>query len=259
MRAIPTLTAILSVCVVTSALGHAPTSQRSGAESPDRTRVDALLRQSRQAAGDDATWEQVRDEIDALLSRAAGSDQSRQVEDRLRGLLAGHEPDPQYSRRPFVRVADLRHGRSIVAAYVILRGTHHDVPVIHGFVEGPADGFQLVAELTEFEGHGLFLEELPSPLDGEAWFIGWGRARGANGGTSRVRVFSFDGSQFRVVWIPPDMNDVTVSVTDAGFHLTHQSADVNPPAFVTDEYTLTPAGPDRLESTIHDGEPARRD
>jgi hypothetical protein len=258
VRAITTLTAILSVWLVTTAIAQQPAADDSRLDSPVKARVDALMQRSRQAGSDDGTWEEVRDEVDGLFSRADTGDQSRQVEDRLRRLLTGHEPNPEYSRRPLVRIADLRNGRSLITAYVILRGSH-DVAVLRGYVEGPDGRFLPVANLTEFDGHTLFLEELFPPVDGESWFIGWGRAHGANGNWTRVRVFSFDGSEFRVLWSPPDMSNVTVLVTDRGFDLTHHTADINPPAFVTEEFVLTPAGPDRLGTTILDTERPRRD
>jgi hypothetical protein len=251
------LVASLVLAVERVAATQSPGPADADPASEIQARVGRLIQRLRASNGvtEDGTWERVRDEIDGLFSGIAAAEPSDGVEDRLRRALEGHEPDPEHSRLPIARAADLRHGRSVVAAYVIVRGPHHDVAVVRGFAEGPDGRLHPVASLTEFDGHGLFLEELSSPVEGESWFIGWGRPAGAKDALARVRVFSFDGSQFRVLWSPPDMDRVSIAVTGTGYTLTHHTADVNPPSFVTDEFVLTPTGPDRVDSTIHE-EPA---
>jgi hypothetical protein len=65
---------------------------------------------------------------------------------------------------------------------------------------------------------GLEVKELYSPVPDEIWLLVSGHLTGANGPKIRMRVFAFDGTKFRTVWMPANVwGSFTTRVTPHGF------------------------------------------
>lgn len=195
----------------------------------------------------DALTQSLRQEIDRYINITVKPDaNSAEVQASLRRLLADHSPHPDYGDLPFTRMADLREGRALLAAYTIVRPPHHDIASIRGYRAG-AQGLQLVAtEGGDFEGYGMHKKEISSPLAGELWLFAWGQAHTFNGTKVRFRIYSFDGEQFRTVWSPDDMFNARVTFRDNGFSIDHHVRQA--PYDLHDEYVITADGPVKTTS-----------
>ena len=178
------------VAVLVAASGALAAQEPSAGTDPDRAaraRIDAFMDhlvvrpddtadEARFYAELDVATDLVRREIRTFVeTRVSPTDRSADVEGRLRRLLAGHEPNPEYDDRPTARVADLRYGRAMVVAYTLVRGSHQHLACIEGYRETADRAFRLVATSDDFQGRSMFLRGLPSPVPGELWFLGWGR------------------------------------------------------------------------------------
>ena len=187
--------------------------------------------------------DRLRGEVDGYIQAAVNATEgSQRIQARLRTLLAEHTPNPEYGDLPFARVADLRAARSLIVAYTIVRGPHHDSATIRGY-RSDLDRFELVATTgDDFDGYNMFKTELASPLRGEFWLLAWGQASTFNGKKVRLRVYAFDGQSFRTVWEPEDMFNATLRITKSGFAIDHEVR----PDEIHDEYLLTPDGPIKI-------------
>ena len=157
-------------------------------------------------------------EVDSYVRVAlTANERAERVQARLRTVLAVHKPNPDYGDLPLVRIADLRAGRSMIAAYTIVRGPHDDAATIRGY-RWNIDRFELAGTAGDnFAGYNMFKTELRSPLPGEFWLIAWGQAQTFNGKKVRVRVYAFDGQDFRTVWSPEDLFNATLRIAEPGF------------------------------------------
>lgn len=66
----------------------------------------------------------------------------------------------------------------------------------------------------------LSVQELHSPRDNERWLIVSGYMTGANGPNNSMRVYAYDGAQWRTVWSRNVWGTFVVSVTEDGFLIT---------------------------------------
>jgi len=184
----------------------------------------------------------VQTEVDKHIQRSvAFAEGSQHIQARLRTMLSDHVPNPEFGDLPFAQAADLRAGQSLVVAYTIVRGPHFDVGTIRGY-RWDVNRFELVGTAgAEFEEFNMFKAALRSPVPGELWLLVWGQAHTFNGRKVRVRVYAFDGQNFRSVWSPEDLFDASVHLTTSGFEIDH-----TPPSTaeeVHDEYSLSVSGP----------------
>jgi hypothetical protein len=180
----------------------------------------------------------VRGEIDNYLQSVVDPrEPSQQIQSRLRKLLP-RTPNPLYGDAPFVQVAELPTGRSLLVAYTIVRPPHHNWATVRGYLQ-TSDRFQFMGETArDFDGFNMFKRELRSPIPGELWLMAWGQSEGGNGKIVRFRVYAFDGRSFRTVWNPADMFDANVSFSDSRFVIDHYQR----PYEIHDQYLLTPDG-----------------
>jgi len=172
---------------------------------------------------------------------------SGEVEARLRRVLSEHVIEPAFGDPPFARVKELLLGRSLVAAYTIIRPPHHHIATVRGYRESADGKFQLVATAADdFEDFYMFKAELAPPFAGELWLLTWGQARTFNGSKFRIRVISFDGASFRTVWSPEDIYNVNVRLEDPGFVITHIPPGESWP--LEEAYALASTGPVKVRS-----------
>jgi hypothetical protein len=245
------------VLVLTIAVPMIASAQRSQSpEEYDReatTRVKALSERLRFRENDPVdrrryyaelkeVTKRLRTEVDRYIHVAfSPTEASSSVQGRLRTLLAEHKPNPDYGDLALARIGDLRGGQSLLVAYAIVRPPHHDAATIRGYRLG-VDGYDLMATTgDDFDGYGMFKQDLQSPIPGELWLLTWGQAHTFNGTKIRFRVYAFDGEKFRTVWSPDDLFDATVRFSDSGFAIDHHVR--QPPSELHDEYVLTPDGP----------------
>ena len=233
---------------VASLVGLGQSQNASDNDNAAAARVEALsagLRFDRNVPDDAALaamTARVRNEVSGYIEAGvAPSASTEQIEARLRAVLAAHKPDPESADQPFARVANLLFGRSLVIGYTIVRGPHHDLPVMAAFRE-EADRFRLVATSSDdFDGYGMFTAQLSSPNPAEMAVLAWGRARTFIGRRIRIRVYTFDGQTFRTVWNPDDLLDASVRALENGFVIDQDIR--TPPWTQRDQYLLTLNGP----------------
>jgi hypothetical protein len=183
-------------------------------------------------------------EIDSYIQGTFRPDEGAQrLQTKLRALLAAQVLNPAYGDLPLVQLADLPSGRILLVAYTIVRGPHHDLPVVRGY-RWDADRFRLVGGAAEdFTEYNMFKAVLPSPIKSELWLLTWGQAHTFNGKKVRIRIYAFDGHVVTTIWNPEDVFNADVRVTANGFVVDHYLLDQRPWREVHDEYVLTPAGP----------------
>lgn len=200
---------------------------------------------AREAAMKSAT-DKIQKAVDEYVVRSfSAADTTERLQARLRTVLHEHQPNPDYDDLPLVKAADLRDGRSLVIAYTLVRGPHHNLGTIRGY-GADGDRFRLLDTTGgDFVGYGMFKAELSSPVVGELWMIVWGQAQGFNGKKVRCRVIAFDGRSFRTTWEPEDMFDASISVTADGFSVEHELRPER--TMVREEYRLTQTGPTRVK------------
>jgi hypothetical protein len=164
-----------------------------------------------------------------------------------RGTLECVRSSPPVSRQ-FVNELERRgwtgeYGAAVNDSSVTLRGYR----VANG-------RFEFVSSIgSDFDGHGLFIKELQSPVPAERWVLAWGPLFGFNGTKVRIRLYSYDGHQFRTLWSPEDIYTATIRVNASGYTIDHLDEKQyfvvrTPPYYVQDEYMLGTTGP-RLVSS----------
>jgi hypothetical protein len=246
---------IPSILVAVAVAAQSPASMDAERDRAEQNKIAALCKDllfdvddpsevARRSAALDSATKTVHQEIDRYVSMEFRAEHgSERSQARLRGLLSAHVPNAEYSDEPFVRVAQLRGGLSLVAAYTLVRGHHHDISTIRGF---RMDGTRLRVVATaggEFKGYGMFKAQIPSPIGGELWFLAWGQDLTFNGKKVRFRLYAFDGETFRTVWQPDDMYDATMTPTQNGFVVSHTMPGTREP--LDDLFVITADGPVR--------------
>jgi hypothetical protein len=242
------ISVVLLIALASGTSGSAQQSLPAVADREASIRIAALSQQLLADGSDRSTTEldqlteRVRNAVDVHVQSAfASTETSQQIQDRLRAILANHQPNPEHGDLPFARMANLSAGRALVVAYAIVRGAHNDISTIRGFVSD-VNRFKLIATTGEdFDGYNMFKLELASPIAGEFWLLAWGQAQTFNGSRVRLRLYAFDGRGFRTVWEPDDLFSATVRATGQGFAIDHEVRE--PPFTVHDEYRLTFNGP----------------
>jgi hypothetical protein len=117
-----------------------------------------------------------------------------------------------------VVVQTSKGGHTIAFAAMLMMRGGDGIPATSAFLACFSQDKQGWRELDypeahrEFEFHGLFVQEILSPVAGEAWFLVSGRRIGDTGGRLRVKVVSCGAKTFRTVWARDGMvwGEVTV-------------------------------------------------
>ena len=172
----------------------------------------------------DTNTQELRNQIDLFVGHLPVTQSTAQLQTRLRTVLASHAPDSDSGDLPFARLLDVRFGRSLVIAYMLVRPPHHNIGTIRGY-RIRSGRFEL-ADTTgaDFERYGMFE----------------GQEHTFNGRLIRFRVYSFDGLRFKTIWAPEDIVSADVHLSNDGFVIDH---DVRyPPYGIHDEYAVTANG-----------------
>ncbi len=105
---------------------------------------------------------------------------------------------------------------------------------------------------SDFEGCGLFLQEIPAGRSGETWLLAWGTVFGANQTPRRMRVYSFDGEKFATIWSPPNRLQGKMRLKDGMIEVSYldrvQHYQLREPPF--NRYALTVQGVVETQSVL---------
>lgn len=203
----------------------------------------------------------VREQIEAKLNSRKGVRLTTQVA-ALRTELAEAQIASQIwgdaVGAPFVRSTENPAGPTVLASFVALDGTEgapESKTWIWAFRE--RDGkFEAVGRTgSDFEGCGLFIEEIPAGRSGETWLLAWGGIFGANQSPKRMRVYSFDGEKFETIWSPPDRLQGKVRLRDGMIEVSYVDMVQfyerrEPPYSRHDLYALTVQGLVEVQSVL---------
>ncbi len=204
--------------------------------------------------------QELYESIDGFVREASINNVSK-LDSDLKILLSNYQGNPEYTGPAFAEQKDLLHGRSVIIAYSISRGgpaINESAVTIRGYRN---DKEKLVLSDTtgsEFDGYGMFTKMLPSPITGESWMIAWGPLHGFNGSKNRVRIYAFDGKNFRTIWSPADMMNVTVDVNSSGFSIKRLDEERyyrlrKCPCMIQEDYAVSIQGPQQIKIYHLDG------
>jgi hypothetical protein len=123
---------------------------------------------------------------------------------------------------PKAFVLDSHDGRALIVFYALSKGTmgeHSTTTVLSAYDAGAASLKFSSSAASDMDGYwGLEVKKLHAPTQNEIWFLMSGYMTGANGPNNRMRVFAYDGRQFRTVWAPANVwGAFTTQVTRNGF------------------------------------------
>jgi len=69
-------------------------------------------------------------------------------------------------------------------------------------------------------GYGLEITELRAPVAGKLFLLFSGQALGANGPNTRMRLYEYNGTRFRPIWMPENIwGSFRVKATVDGFNV----------------------------------------
>jgi hypothetical protein len=186
-------------------------------------------------------------EVDTYVATAFNfSDDAGQIERRIRRVLALHKPDAERGAPPFVDLANLSLGHTLIVGFTMIRGVHANLPTLRAY-RWSDDAYALIAVegSHDFDGYDTFERVLRSPLGDEVWVLMWGSSQTANGNIVRARIFAFDQERFRTVWAPPEMPNMVPQVTPTGFSITYEVR--LPPYEIQEDYIVSAGGPVKVK------------
>jgi hypothetical protein len=177
----------------------------------------------------DVVLSQIHAEVEGFVLRTADTGQldlnKGRVTKGLEDILPNKEP-----RAVFV-LGSGNH-RSLIVVYTLFRA-HVQSPngtsvAIRAYNEttgpiGPQGRPTTVLRLVDvtgddMNGYGLEITELHAPSAGKLFLLLSGQAMGANGPNTRMRLYEYDGSRFRPVWMPENVwGSFSVKATVNGF------------------------------------------
>jgi hypothetical protein len=124
--------------------------------------------------------------------------------------------------------------RSLIVVYALLRG-HIQTPngtsvAIRAYNEttsrmGPSGRSATSLRLAgvagdDMNGYGLEITELRAPVAGKLFLVLSGQAMGANGPNTRMRLYEYNGTRFRPMWMPENVwGSFRVTATVDGFNV----------------------------------------
>ena len=110
------------------------------------------------------------------------------------------------SGKPFVYTANFQGLSTVVVGYSWAYGTG-GIPQSRVFIDGYRKvglAYELADEIGQSMGEccALFMERIASPRMNESWFLARAIAYGSSRPAEMVRLYSFDGYQFKELWAP---------------------------------------------------------
>jgi hypothetical protein len=170
----------------------------------------------------DAVVSQIHREVDAYIARTVDGKHldldRKSVEQGLKQILV-----QEYDEPAFAFVLNSARGRSLIVAYALHKGLmmgERATSVTLRAYKTTDIGVEL-ADFTgdDMAGYGnVSVKELHSPVPDETWLLVLGYMTGANGPNVRMRVYAYNGTKFRTMWMPENVwGAFTIRVTDHGF------------------------------------------
>jgi hypothetical protein len=164
----------------------------------------------------------IHSEVDAYLFSIVDPKQQidlerKQAEQGLNQIL------PKVDATPSVFALDSDKDSSLILAYLLHKGTlmgSGSTSVMLRAYRMTDSGVALSDFAgSDLDGYGrVSVKELHSPIPDEAWLLVWGYMTGANGPNVRMRVYAYNGTKFRTMWMPENAwATFTIEVTDDGF------------------------------------------
>jgi hypothetical protein len=126
---------------------------------------------------------------------------------------------------PYAFMLNSGGDRQLVIVYTVQKSTLMGSGATSVTVRGYASRksrFALVGSIgDDLDGYaGVRVIELDSPIPGELWLLMWGQMTGANGPNVRMRIYAYDRTKFRPIWMPEnEWGTFTVRVTQQGFRV----------------------------------------
>lgn len=178
--------------------------------------------EGKRTAAEDAVISKIHAQVDLYITRTVDPTHidldKTAVEEDLTRILAPASDGP-----PSAFVLNSQKSRSLIVAYTLEKG---------GRMGPGATSVSLRAycantsslEFTgstgeDMAGYGaVSVTQLPSPVSEQIWLLTKGQMTGANGPNIRMRIFTFDGANFRTVWMPENAwGTFTIRLTERGF------------------------------------------
>ncbi len=208
-----------------------------------------------------AVRDRVREQIEAALNAREGAGLSERVS-ALRAQLASQTWYDAIGK-PFVHFTEGPPGPTVLVSFVVLdggSGAPESKTWIWAFRERNGKFEAVDGAGADFEGCGLFLEEIPAGRSGETWLLAWGTVFGANQTPRRMRVYSFDGEKFATIWSPPNLLQGAAPLKDGMIEVSYLDRVQHyqlrePPLYRYDRYALTVQGVVETQSVLGDGFP----
>jgi hypothetical protein len=192
----------------------------------------------------------------AFSAQKRGTPASAELAAALRHVYDPWAAWDNRSNTPFVTSAILGNRRFLVVSWLLFRGGI-GIPRTKGFIQAfsASDGVvQPIASTgDEFDGDGLFVREMPSPVPNQIWLLAYGQRFGDTGSRSDVAVYTFDGARFTTTWSRRDLEGLQVEF-DGTLRLKYSRkkgpADRATGGFAfdhfSDEYRITARGPEMI-------------
>jgi hypothetical protein len=216
----------------------------------------------------DAMTNQIFAEVDGFITDSIQPNMTvNQVTAALDGLLNHHQGSGIKST---ALTADLPNGSFLIVGVDVERGEGaiDDDAISLRAYRNQGGKFEFVAATNDIRsdipGNShlccVYAKALSSlPVTGEFWFIAWAMVPPQSPYTIALRLFTFDGQQFRTLWSPPDIRTVAhlenvVEVTSTGFVVTSAvdstgGAAHSPDVIIHEQYALSVNGPVKITET----------
>jgi len=168
---------------------------------------------------------------------------------RLRAVLGEYVVTEEETNTPYASQQTLGASPVLVTAYLLYRGgagAPNTKAVVQVFVRRGAE-YSVVGQVgDEFDGHGLFLNQVRAWPDAELWYLAQGVRFGASHRNLTVVLYSFDGQKLRPIWQKYDLPGGEVNITDRGIELKYldigRYRKGTPPYFRTEKFRFAQSG-----------------
>ena len=266
---------VLMLCQFSAASGVRTEAQQAEVQTNHAARIKALSEQLRWHDGEEREhYEAVKDdirrslfsELDAYISETfSASATATQVKASLDAVLGREKGD---SVRNIVFSSVLPSGHFLIVGIELWQGgpaISENTVSFRAFKESENKLVYVVSIDALARAHGdagsqplgqLNAEALKAPpVDGEFWFIAWADVPPLSPYKIAMRLYAFDGKNFRTVWEPPviisnGIDDAVQLTPDGRGFVVNQMPDWQSQIIVQRRYYLAASGPQEVsEST----------
>lgn len=161
--------------------------------------------------------------------------------DTIQGEYAVTADSADFTNVPFADPFALNGQDGVTIGY-LSGDAPYDQPMLE-FYTRREGGWGLRASAgEEYQRHTFFVAKLPSPLAGQVWYLTWGHEIGDTGTRLAVRLYAFDGTTVRTVWMRDGLVMGSVTVSGSKVTLEHEYAYHSNEPRVTETLYVTPNG-----------------